>query len=355
MKLIDQLNNRVVGLNPEDDDTFWEGMTPYSPVPEEGNKRQYDQVKAQQMIDQIPRYNAITGEEPEDSLWSNQMPYNPGQAQPMIDQTPRYNAITGEEPEDTFWEDSGMTPYYPVDTATTTTPPVATPEGTPVAAPKSIADKFGEMVKTRAEAEIKNGPPVAEKKWYDLLINAGKATGNALSLSFDAFQKLSPSTKVALIGAAGTAWAYSKGGDHRAAAGDIALGTANLYGDMYSKELARDTALGVASASAKAKAAEAKANAEAKVAEARAKEVKTDYTAADREQVNKQIADTLANDPKFKDDLFKWGEEEERASKVYELVDKYFQFLQGNRKSMTQYPVTKFIEDYRNTEEYQSR
>ena len=90
------------------------------------------------------------------------------------------------------------------------------------------------QVTTQAENELKTGDKQADQKWFNMLGAALKQVGKPLAMTFDAWQGLSPSTKVALIGSAGTVWAYNKGWGKTA--GDIASGTANLYGNLATNE-----------------------------------------------------------------------------------------------------------------------
>jgi hypothetical protein len=147
-------------------------------------------------------------------------------------------------------------------------------------------------------------------------------------MGYDQWKKLAPSTRLALIGSAASAYAYKRGWDKTA--GDVAATTAGMYGNMYSQEVDAETGI-----------AKAKTAAEQKTLELLAKSNEADATKDDREYNLGQLT-TLLQDQfsgVFSDD--KAG----LANATNALFNEWNQVTKGNKKRQASYPLTAFLKD----------
>lgn len=102
------------------------------------------------------------------------------------------------------------------------------------------AQQASTTASTQVEQQLRSGgmSQEEEKSIFDMIKSTGSQFGQAIEMGFDAFNKLSPSTKAALFGGAAAIWARSQG--HKRMAGQIAAQTAGMWQGLKSQEEAQE-------------------------------------------------------------------------------------------------------------------
>jgi hypothetical protein len=104
-----------------------------------------------------------------------------------------------------------------------------------------------------------------ENIFWSMVKDASAVVGEGMKMSFAAWQRLSPSTRTALIGSAATAWAYNKG--WKETARTTARTTAEMYAGQQGREVQMESTENIAMLQQLGKGAVAKTEAEAKAME----------------------------------------------------------------------------------------
>jgi hypothetical protein len=217
--------------------------------------------------------------------------------------------------------------------------PVEAVQTTQEAAPQLVqveaqAAEAGKQAEEKALEVIKTGSAHEDRTLYDLISSAGHmlgsaldAAGEGLALTYDAWQKLSPSTKAALAGTAATAWARSKG--YHNTAGDIAKGTLGLYQELSGQE-------------SNERVATTQANAKA-IASGQSKGVKpTLVRQGDTAQLDTDLTTLLKDQDKYST-WYGSTDEELLAKDVAALRDQYIAEMGGDATRMKNTPIREWL------------
>jgi hypothetical protein len=190
------------------------------------------------------------------------------------------------------------------------------------------AQRYSRLATGVAEKTIKSGSESDNIDLFDMVKSAAKVVGSGIEMGYDQWKKLAPSTRLAMIGSAASAYAYKRGWDKTA--GDVAATTAGMYGNMYSQEVDADTSM-----------ANAKTKAEQETLELMSKSNEADATKDDREYNLGQLTTLLQDQFSgiFSDD------EAGLANATNALFNEWNQVTKGNKKRQAAYPLTAFLKD----------
>jgi hypothetical protein len=188
------------------------------------------------------------------------------------------------------------------------------------------AQRYSRLAVGVAEKTIKSGSESDNMDLFDMVSSAAKVVGGGIAMGYDQWKKLAPSTRLALIGSAASAYAYKRGWDKTA--GDVAATTAGMYGNMYSQEVDADTSM-----------ANAKTAAEQKTLELMAESNEADETNEDREYNRGVLTNLLQK--QFSG--FFGANETNLANKVNAFYEDWNRITKGNRKRQRAYPLTQYL------------
>ena len=190
------------------------------------------------------------------------------------------------------------------------------------------ARQMEQMALDRAKPIIESGNAEQNKSLWQMVTDAGEVIGKPLGIAYDSWMKLAPSTRLALIGTAATAYAYNKG--WKKTAGDTAKISAGLYGNMYGQET---------QAQAGVDAADLKARADA----AKAKPTKPTYTEGDRTNISSQVENIVTQSGEFDSWIPFMSDPEKKAQYIASLTDEYLAYTGGVQENMVAVPILKYL------------